>query len=84
MKVATSSEIDLNSVVLAIIAKVGPITVSRSEFMEPVAGGKPIVGFRVDVSKDLNTLTFHPMPLDEMVGAIQEQMLSELPTTTSN
>ena len=83
MKVAPSSEIDLNALVLALLAKTGPVTMNSFEFLNPQVEGKPVAGFRVDV-KEGPTLTFIPMLLEDMVGAIQEQMLADSPTTTRN
>lgn len=83
MKIAPSSEIDLNALILAILAKTGPVTMNSFEFNNPQVDGKPIAGFRADV-KEGPTLTFIPMLLEDMVGAIQGQLLADSPTTTRN
>jgi hypothetical protein len=84
MKVAPSSEIDLNAIILAILAKIGPVVISREALNMPQVDGMPIVGFRVDISTATNTLTILPMKYEEMMGAIQQQLLADSPNDTEH
>jgi hypothetical protein len=84
MKVAPSSEIDLNAIILAILARVGPVTISRETLNMPQVNGMPVVGFRVDISVTENTLTILPMKYEEMMGAIQQQLLADSPNDTEH
>ena len=84
MKLVESESLDLNALILAILAKVGPVTISRETLNMPQVDGMPIVCFRVDLRVVDNTLTILPMKYEEMMGAIQQQMLADSPNDTEH
>ena len=84
MKITPSSEIDLDALILAILARVGPVTISRETLNMPQVAGMPLVGFRVDINAAENTLTILPMKYEEVMGAIQQQMLADSPNDTEH
>lgn len=84
MKVAPSSEIDLNAIILAILAKIGPVTISREALNMPQVHGMPIVGFRVDLNATTDLFTIMPVKYEEMMGAIQRQLLADSPNDTEH
>ena len=84
MKLVESESLDLNALILAILAKVGPVTISRETLNMPQVDGMPIVCFRVDLRVVDNTLTILPMKYEEMMGAIQQQLLADSPNDTEH
>jgi len=84
VKLVESESLDLNALILAILAKVGPVTISRETLNMPQVDGMPIVCFRVDLRVVDNTLTILPMKYEEMMGAIQQQLLADSPNDTEH
>ena len=84
MKLVESESLDLNALILAILARVGPVTITRETLNMPQVNGMPVVGFRVDISTVNDTITILPMKYEEMMGAIQQQLLADSPNDTEH
>ena len=84
MKLVESESLDLNALILAILATKGPIIISRETLNMPQVNGMPVVGFRVDINVTTNQLSITPMMYEEMMGAIQQQLLADSPNVTEH
>jgi hypothetical protein len=79
-----SESLDLNALILAILATKGPVIISREALNMPQVNGMPVVGFRVDINVTTNQLSILPVMYEEMMGAIQQQMLADSPNDTEH
>jgi hypothetical protein len=84
VKLVESESLDLNALILAILATKGPIIISRETLNMPQVNGMPVVGFRVDINVTTNQLSITPMMYEEMMGAIQQQLLADSPNVTEH
>ena len=84
MKLVESESLDLNALILAILATKGPVIISREALNMPQVNGMPVVGFRVDINVTTNQLSILPVMYEEMMGAIQQQMLADSPNDTEH
>jgi len=84
VKLVESESLDLNALILAILATKGPVIISREALNMPQVNGMPVVGFRVDINVTTNQLSILPVMYEEMMGAIQQQMLADSPNDTEH
>lgn len=78
-------EIDMGKVLLAVIAKLGEVTITKQEFLRPMRDGVPIGSVKMKLHPDQEAITLVPVTEEEtarmLVEGLMTSMLNEITPT---
>lgn len=76
------AELDLQKTLIAILAKLGEVTLTKEEFVNPRRDNEPIVGFMLSVTPTRDAIILKPMTLAQteqrmMIAALEVMDMPE-------
>lgn len=78
-------DLDFGKLLLAVIAQVGPVTITKEAFLQPTYEGKPVGSIKMRLEVNQNAITLVPIGEEEtktmLIEGMLANILADLPTS---